>query len=236
MEMIKSTWADLEGDRTTFFLLGFTTILATLFVLLEWQTDELDYNIPLSDIPTLLVENDWMETTLPEPTVETFKEPEVIVVENNFSQSFVYEGFNVVEHAVNTEEAIHEMFDRPVPPDDLPIELSEHVKELLVEQIYTEAEVMPQFPGGYTALNRFIFARLKYPASAYSQRIEGRIWCSFIVERDGRLSDIQVERGVHISLDQEALDVLQQMPKWTAGSIRGENVRVKVYLPIVFKL
>ena len=57
-----------------------------------------------------------------------------------------------------------------------------------------------------------------------------------MVERDGNLSAIQVERGVHVSLDQEVLLVLQQMPKWTAGSIRDEKVRVKVYLPIVFQI
>ena len=235
--MIKTTRADLEKERTMFFLLGFTVILATLFVLLEWQSDELDYNVSLSDIPMLFIGDDWMET--PAADIETkiaTSEPEAITSDNELSQSIVYEDFNIVENAVDTEEILRELFDVPVLPDDLPKELTEQEKELLIEQIYTEAEIMPQFPGGYTALNRFIFTRLKYPASAYTQRIEGRVWCSFVVERDGTVSNIQVERGIYISLDQEVLLVLQQMPHWTAGSIRGEKVRMKVYLPIVFKI
>lgn len=176
--MIKTTRADLESERTTFFLLGFTVILATLFVLLEWQSDELDYDVLLSDIPTLLIENDWTETTLSEPKALTIVEREEVIYEKGLSQPIDYEDFNIVEHAEHTEEAIHELFDMPVPlADDMPNELTAKEREFLAEQIYTEAEIMPQFPGGYTALNRFVFARLKYPASAYSQRIQGRVWC-----------------------------------------------------------
>jgi protein TonB len=97
------------------------------------------------------------------------------------------------------------------------------------------AETMPQFPGGQTALIRFIYENIQYPPVALKQRIEGRVWCSFIVEADGSISNIRLEESVYIFLDEEAVRVLKKMPAWSPGRTKGENVRVKIYIPIVFK-
>ena len=95
---------------------------------------------------------------------------------------------------------------------------------------------MPQFPGGNVELIRFIYSHIQYPQAALKQRIQGRVWCSFIVDRDGTISDVALEQGIYIFLDEEALRVLKTMPPWIPGKTQGESVRVKVYLPIVFKI
>ncbi|MDR0547531.1 MAG: TonB family protein [Dysgonamonadaceae bacterium] len=236
MESSKTKQADLEKERTTFFLLGFTFILATLFVLFEWRSEESDYDFDWANInPTLLIEQELDNALLSVSESKTEAE-EIIEPEKIHNQPIAYEDFNIVEKAVEPEEALHELFDAPPVPEDEPKALTEQTIKELSEQIYTEAEIMPQFPGGYVALNRFVFARLQYPASAFTQRIQGRVWCSFVVNKDGKIVDLKVERGVHIALDQETIRVLEQMPDWIPGAIRGQKVRVKVYLPIVFKL
>ncbi|MDR1682520.1 MAG: hypothetical protein LBS25_03910, partial [Candidatus Symbiothrix sp.] len=177
MDSKKNGQADLENERTTFFLLGFTFILATLFVMLEWRSEESDYDISWNNIPsTLLIETEMDNSQLSVPESKTDTE-EIVEPVNEQNQPTVYEDFNITEEASDTEEAIHELFDAPPIPEEKPGEpLVEDLHELS-EKIYIEAEIMPQFPGGYTALNRFVFARLQYPASAYTQRIEGRVWC-----------------------------------------------------------
>jgi protein TonB len=228
MELKKAQQADLESKRTTFFLLGFTVVLAVLFVLLEWSSEE---TLPprWEGLPAVIIENEYSEETPPLPPVEAEKAP----VEA--SPPPVYEDYTVVEEAPEEPEAAPAPDTEATAPEEPVVEPSP-VETPEVELPVAEADVMPQYPGGRLAMNRYLFAHLKYPASALSQRIEGRVWCSFVVNRDGSLSDVRVERGVYLSLDQEAVRALQAMPPWEPGRLGGKSVAVKVYLPIVFKL
>ena len=95
---------------------------------------------------------------------------------------------------------------------------------------------MPEFPGGQSALMKYLSENIRYPVIAQENGIEGRVICSFVVERDGSITDVQVVRGVDPSLDKEAVRVIQSMPKWKPGKQRGKPVRVRFTLPIVFRL
>lgn len=97
-------------------------------------------------------------------------------------------------------------------------------------------EVMPGYPGGINAMYDFIQKNLKYPESAKDKGIEGRVFISFVVEKDGSISNVNVLRGVCEELDAEAVKVVKAMPKWTPGMNNGKAVRVQYTLPIVFKL
>jgi protein TonB len=147
----------------------------------------------------------------------------------------VYEDYNVVKEAPVAEETFSALSEQISQVHETDIPLPEITHELS-EQIYTYAEVMPQYPGGYSELTRFIFNNIKYPASALNQKIQGTVWCSFIINKEGLISDIQVERGVNISLNQEAIRVLKLMHPWIPGTVNGKPVCVKSYLPIVFQL
>lgn len=103
------------------------------------------------------------------------------------------------------------------------------------EEIFTIVDVMPQFPTGDEGLGRFISEFIRYPSSAREDNVEGRILCSFIVRKDGTISNIEVVNGLHRDLDNEALRVLSMMPKWTPGKNGNTCVSVKCILPIDFK-
>ncbi len=103
--------------------------------------------------------------------------------------------------------------------------------------IYGQAEVLPSFPGGQAALMQYLSENVHYPAIAKENGVQGRVICLFVVEKDGSISNLEVVRsGGDPSLDNEALRVLQAMPKWTPGQQKGRLVRVKYTIPINFKL
>ena len=104
------------------------------------------------------------------------------------------------------------------------------------EQVFVMVQVMPSFPGGKEAQDAFIKANLKYPQSARNAGIEGRVLCEFIVNTDGSLADIHVKRGINPEMDQAAIEMLQAMPKWEPGRQGGKDVRVRMTLPVNFRL
>lgn len=94
----------------------------------------------------------------------------------------------------------------------------------------------PEYPGGMEALYKYLAENIHYPEQAKNDQIQGRVVISFVVEKDGSISDAKVVRGIGGGCDEEALRVVNAMPKWTPGKMRGEVVRVNFNLPITFKL
>lgn len=94
----------------------------------------------------------------------------------------------------------------------------------------------PEYPGGMEALYKYLAENIHYPEQAKNDQIQGRVVISFVVEKDGGISDAKVVRGIGGGCDEEALRVVNAMPKWTPGKMRGEVVRVNFHLPITFKL
>ena len=101
---------------------------------------------------------------------------------------------------------------------------------------YDVAEVMPQFPGGTGKLFEFLSMNVKYPVEAEKNDVQGRVIVTFVVEKDGEVSNAKVVKSVHPALDAEALRVINAMPKWTPGMQNGEAVRVKYTVPVTFRL
>lgn len=97
-------------------------------------------------------------------------------------------------------------------------------------------DVQPQFPGGDCEMINFINRNRQYPAEAYTNRIQGRVLCGFVIHPDGSITDVEVIRGVEASLNREAVRIIQQMPKWKAGRLDGQAVPVYFILPIPFRL
>ena len=101
---------------------------------------------------------------------------------------------------------------------------------------YEVVDEMPSFTGGQNALMQFLADNVKYPVVAFENGVQGRVLVSFIVERDGSLSNVKVERSVDPLLDKEAVRVVKAMPKWQPGKQKGSTVRVKFTVPIVFRM
>lgn len=108
--------------------------------------------------------------------------------------------------------------------------------ETIEDEYFVRVEEYPSFPGGQDSMFSFIGKNVVYPHEARVEKIEGRVIISFIVEKDGSLSSINLLKGTHESLDAEGLRVVRSMPAWLPGRQDGKPVRVKITLPITFKL
>lgn len=104
------------------------------------------------------------------------------------------------------------------------------------DSVYEVAEVMPEFPGGTQALFKFISENLEYPQHAIDGQIEGRVVVQFVVEKTGKVGNIQVVRSIDKLLDQAAIDVVRALPAWKPGMQNGQPVNVRYTLPVSFKL
>ena len=105
------------------------------------------------------------------------------------------------------------------------------------EPVYEMVETMPEFPGGQQALFRYIAEHILYPQDALAQGIEGRPVCQFVVNKDSTLSDIKLVRSCGTSsLDDEAIRVISEMPKWNPGKQQGQIVRTRFVLPVPFRI
>ena len=104
------------------------------------------------------------------------------------------------------------------------------------DPVFEVAEVMPEFPGGTPALFEFISRHLQYPQEAIDNQTEGRVVLQFVVDKEGKVSNIQVKRSIDPALDQAAIDVIRTLPDWKPGMQNGQPVNVRYTLPVVFKL
>ena len=122
-------------------------------------------------------------------------------------------------------------------------EVEEVVEEVIAgdtspagNKVFEVVEQMPSFPGGDAALMQFLSKAIKYPVEAENNGIQGRVVATFVIERDGSISEVSVVKSVAPSLDQEAIRVLKSMPKWIPGFQNGKPVRVKYTTPVTFRL
>ena len=109
-------------------------------------------------------------------------------------------------------------------------------KKVFTGKVYDLVDEMPSFPGGPAELMKWLSSHVQYPAIAIDICIQGTVTVAFIVEPDGSVSNAKLVRSVDPSIDQEALRLVGQMPKWNPGKRAGIPVRVRYCLPIKFKL
>ncbi len=103
-------------------------------------------------------------------------------------------------------------------------------------KVFDVVEQMPSFPGGPSALMQYLGSNIKYPVVAEENGVQGRVVCTFVVERDGSITDVRVVKSVDPSLDREAVRVVKSMPRWIPGKQNGSAVRVKYTVPVTFRL
>lgn len=102
--------------------------------------------------------------------------------------------------------------------------------------IFLTVQEMPKFPGGDSALVKFIRVNLKYPDVAKENKIEGRVYVEFVIDEKGVVTDVEVKRSPDPSLSEEAVRLITSLPKWIPGKQKGKAVKVRYTVPIAFKL
>jgi TonB family protein len=126
----------------------------------------------------------------------------------------------------------HFKAESPVISDSI-IEQKELEDKDLVYALVDEA---PSFPGGLDSMNNFIMRGIKYPIEALKNGMQGVVLVQFVVGEKGEITDIQIIKSVHPSLDEEAILIIKKMPNWIPGVLKGEIVKCKFVLPISFVL
>lgn len=172
------------------------------------------------------------------------------------AKSIQYANLNVVpenqtESDIPTQEQLHEAvistsnIDGEASLNLNPIEIQEETSGIKGSSASAEdmelhtldgIENYPEFPGGHSAFIKFLSRNLKYPANAVERGIEGKVLISFIIEKNGRLSNIKILRGIGYGCDEEAIRVLEKSPEWKPGIQNKQKVRVAYTLPINFSL
>ncbi|MBN2164665.1 MAG: energy transducer TonB [Marinilabiliaceae bacterium] len=143
------------------------------------------------------------------------------------AENFIVE--NKILQAVKTND------DNFITEEELTIEINEE-KEEEVDNVYYIVEEMPSFPGGDNKMYSFINNSIQYPQYAIDNNIEGKVFVQFIIEKDGSLSSFNIIKGVHESIDNEAIRIIKSMPKWIPGKQRGKETRIYYTVSINFKL
>jgi len=224
MEPRKTNSADLERKRPVFFQLGLIIAISAALVAFEWKTPD-NRNIMLPTRSSLEPETEIIEVftekkpELPKPVLTTMLK----VVDNTTKDLPDIE----IKTEINPDDAVE--------PYKLPELLPENPDDGEPE-IFIVAETMPEFPGGYAALMKYLSENTKYPAAAREAGITGTVYITFVVETDGSISSIAVLRGVAGGCTEESLRVVREMPLWTPGKQRGIPVRVSMNLPVKFML
>jgi len=147
----------------------------------------------------------------------------------------------VVKVATMREKAAIRSFGEKGKNGALIITTVNHQKEMDDEKlsqpdVFDEVDEMSQFPGGMAGLMQYLSTNVRYPEDAKEAGAQGRVVVSFIVEKDGSISNARVTKPTYSSLDDEALRVVSNMPKWTSGKLNGEAVRVRYSIPVSFRM
>lgn len=228
MDFKKSPKADLENKRNIFLMLGLVIALGITLLAFEWTTKPSKAD-SLGSVQTQVVEEEIIPITREQEVKPPPPPPPPKVVEV----------LNIVEDDVEIEDEL-EIEDSEANDetfiDVAPVIQTEEETEADEAQVFFIVEDMPEFPGGELALRKYIANAIKYPVIAQENGIQGKVYVTFVVDKDGSVSDARIARGVDPSLDKEALRVVNILPKWKAGKQRGKPVRVSYTVPINFVL
>ncbi len=222
MEMKKNPKLDYRRTSGMFFNLGLVVSLLLAITAFEWK-------FPLNGEQIVLNgHSEFEEPELVLATIHTTPPPPKVVP------------VNVVEVPDDAKIELPEI-EFVLDPDQSgnipPVVFSiPEPKDEPTEEPINIAEVMPEFDGGLAAFYKFVSNKLKYPAQARKLGIEGKVFVNFVVDKDGSLSQVAIARGIGAGCDEEVLRILAMSPKWKPGRQGGRPVKVRMMMPIHFRL
>lgn len=228
MEAKKSDKANLEKTKTMFTLLGLVISISIVILAFEWKSyDEKEEAMQLTqvvqEVEEMVIQTRQEETPPPpeEPQQAETTEFEIVDDDQELKNEFSIETF---ENTGNTEVFIPK------------VEVVEEVVEEEEQTIFMVVEESASFPGGIQEMTNFIKNNLKYPQQARETGTQGKVFVTFVVERDGSLTDVKVLRDIGSGCGEEAVRVVKSMPKWKPAKQRGKPVRMQFNLPVAFTL
>ena len=220
MENKKSNEADLEPIRSSLFMVGLNYIAGIVLAAFTFQTISGDNG--MAELKEKSAENVYQQEEKKEETPP----PPAATAQVNAPPPVTE---NIVERENTEEEPITVV---EVPPV---VEVAEETI-IVEEEIIEFPDVEAEFIGGAQAMMKYIQQNILYPPTSIEMNEQGKVYLSFVVEADGSISNVSIERGVSKDIDNEAKRIVRSMPKWTPGEAKGKKSRTRCRLPINFQL
>ena len=226
MQIKKSPKADLQNQKGLFLEIGLIislliTIGAFLYAPKEYRIEQVDLNYgPIEEEITEITRNEQKPPEAPKK-VEIKVLNDILDIVTNDTKITTEISFDEFEEGMEIETTVVEVEEEEIEED----------------QPFIKVEKMPTFMGGdLNTFRKWVQERIKYPQIAQENGITGRVVLSFVVEKDGSLTNIQVLQSPDRSLGEEASRVLATSPKWEPGQQSSQKVRVKYTLPVMFQI
>lgn len=220
MEAKKSENASIEKTRGPITAIGLLFIGSLVLASFSF-TNGVERNLTVKSAENSAEIQFMEETVKPEIEPPVIQQPEITLPPN---EEIIIDS--------NTQTIPDSRIITIIPPD---ITIGD--REVVVEQpVIDFPDVEASFLGGAAAMQKWIAENVNYPQTAIEMNEQGKVYLSFVVEADGSISNITVERGVSTDLDKEAKRLVRQMPNWVAGEAKGKKARTRCRLPINFEL
>lgn len=223
----KSEAANLENKRMIFLQIGMVITLILVLCAFNWKTYDRvsfpDYYRAHDDTPVEMAPVTIQKT--PEPP--RMKKPSIIYSINIVDDESYVDDDYLIDAEIDPLDTVPVYIPMPVMKGE------ENIQE---EEIFRVVESMPEFPGGEAARFDYLQSNMAYPSLAKAAGISGKVYITFVVEKDGSITDVRLLRGIGGGCDEEALRVVSMMPAWKPGLQRGHPVRVQFIMDIKFTL
>ncbi|MCA4894383.1 MAG: energy transducer TonB [Cytophagales bacterium] len=220
MESKKTQKADLSNKRGLFFSIGLFSALSVALMAFEWkQTDE---KVDLLSAKSTNTFEEMIEVPTTQqlpPLAPVIQQPKIVEVPD--------------------EEEIQENLNIDLDNESPRIEVASVAvaeAEEEVDEIFTIVEESAMPNGGMPAFYKYLVDNMRYPAQARRLGVEGKVTLSFVVDKNGKISEVNVLRGIGSGCDEEAVRVMQNAPSWKPGKQRGKAVKQRCIMPISFKM
>ena len=227
MELKKNPKADLENRRGLYLEIGLVVVLVAVLVAFNVKSYDKEEKAQVErqvseEQEEIIIQTKTEELPPPPPPEQPEVSTEFEVVEDDAE--------------IKTELVVNaEVTDETKNIAITPVKIEQEEEEEDV-QIFTVVENDPEFPGGMEALYKYLRDNIKYPQLARDNNITGKVYVTFVVERDGSIANPRILKDIGGGCGQEAIRVVKSMPKWTPGKQRGKAVRVQFNLPVSFNL
>lgn len=223
MELRKNPKIDLERKRSAFFNIGLAISLMLVISAFEWRFygdgGLVDLGVLEDDFGDLI---EIPPTIVPPPKPPVVELPKIVEVPNE------EEIKGEVESIIDVEIDESDIFEDPIFEELLPVEEPDVIFDIV--------ETDPSPVGGISVFYKHIAKHMKYPNQARRMGVEGKVYVQFVIDKSGKLTDVHAIKGIGAGCDEEAVRVIKNSPDWSPGKQRGRPVKVRMILPITFKL
>ena len=223
MEHKKNKNADVHQLRGKLFSLSLTLTLGLVITAFEWKSTGDNHTVDLTKYD--MVTDELLEippTEQPPPPPPQAIVPKIVEVPDE-------------EEIIEDIEVLIDV-EMKATSETIKVAPVEAIEKEESDEIFMIVEEQPQFPGGTGEFMKFVVANMRYPRQARTLGVEGKVFVKAVVGKDGKLTDLEIMKGIGAGCDEEALRVVGQSPPWKPGRQRGREVRTRIVIPLVFKL